>query len=297
MVHFMFEISHNNLLTEVDQYSFANSVFWFLQSMATFILVLVAFMMSTTTASNCPYGICTSQTCQLSCDSYCEVNTQNPDCCCDDIIESGLDCDANDPPCLESTMADQSLIFGFSLPIGSPQPQTPITMTLFWNNSRFQCTINNHIQLGNYYHCDTSNSLRTHKCSTVLQQNGIDTALQIEMEPNPTNPYNLTIHQIIIKQIKKHVVSNLYIIDAFDDTIIDNHTLTILDNDPSVLITLDNFNYTHDYIMNPPVTIKSQEPHSQCSTGIIFSVIFEFMISCMFTTYTADLAIAIPGVW
>ena len=214
------------LLTIINLYSFTISI-------------------SIAIASNCDTicGICTPSVCPLTCDSYCDSNSQNPECCCGNIIESGLDCDANAAPCLLSYNADESIIFGFLLPSQSSPPESTITMTLFWGKSRFQCTVNNQLSLNttNYYWCDTSNSLVTHKCLTLVTHNEIPYGLQIEMKTDHDliNPSNLTIDQILIKHMNKHILSNLYIINHFNN---DNDTLTIPRNDPSLLITSTNFN-------------------------------------------------------
>ena len=96
------------------------------------IIDLYLFAISISIGSNCDTicGICTPPICPLTCDLYCNSNSENPECCCGNIIASRLDCDANGPPCLISNNADESIIFGLLASSQSSSTQSiSITMT------------------------------------------------------------------------------------------------------------------------------------------------------------------------
>ena len=216
------------------------------------------------------FGICGSSDCELSCDTYCDDT--NNECCCNEIIQSSLDCDANNPPCLISQTSDQSIIFGFELhsqSILSTQTTTPITMTLFWNNSRYQCTIDEPTISPSYYSCGTSNLMITHKCTTLITQNEIQYGLQIEADID-TNDYAtiLYIDRVIIKNIDKHILSNLYLIEYFNDDV--NDTFVIYKDDPSMLITINQLDESESFILDAHGDVQSQLSHPQCSEGMYY---------------------------
>eukprot|EP01084_Bolivina_argentea_P151113 263800_1 len=181
--------------------------------MALLTTLIYSFLIVLTYSScNNIYGICNSNECPLDCTVYCnsQGNNSNVECCCEQIIISGLTC----TECFRSNYihnSNQHMVFGIELSKQALSPDVTIDMILFWNNSRFKCTTSNPTSIWEFYSCDAVDDT---SCSTVITPNFKNTQYGLLIN---TDNINIEINRVVIKNIKNSLVTNLYIIDNFYD--------------------------------------------------------------------------------
>eukprot|EP01084_Bolivina_argentea_P065583 119528_1 len=242
------------------------------------ILLILTMLYSTCTSTNSTadpncvtgiqqpiYGICNSMKCPNGCDLYCEGNDTNSDCCCNTIIESELTCDQNNPPCIMTTQADNSNVSSitFSIKTANITYTDPITLTLFWNSYKYQCTVDHSKSL--FYSCNTaSDTIR--ECSTIFSAHNQIVKYGLQIDGIDTHH----IENITIKRTENGLVTNIYIIQY------SSNTTQVNRQSQHNLVTFNHLNELNQFGVYIPYS-NSSVWSAECIIGNLSKTIPEFI--------------------